>query len=88
MKEEMKEKVIGIITKQLAIPYEQVTENASFVDDLGADSLDMVEMIMNFEEEFNIEVTDEDAEKIKTVGNLFNYIDDQFKDKYEEKIMH
>ena len=88
MKEEMKEKVIGIVTKQLAVPYEQVTEDASFVDDLGADSLDMVEMIMNFEEEFGIEVPDEDAEKIKTVGDLFNYIDERFKDKDEAPIIH
>ena len=53
---------------------EQVTPEASFIDDLGADSLDTVELVMAFEEEFNIEIPDEEAEKIKSVGNALEYI--------------
>lgn len=64
-----------IIVDQLGVGEDEVKNDASFVDDLGADSLDTVEMVMAFEEEFGIEIPDEDAEKIKTVRNAFEYID-------------
>lgn len=67
-------KVKKIIIDQLDVTEEEVTPQASFVDDLGADSLDTVEMVMAFEEEFNIEIPDEDAEKIKTVQDAVEYI--------------
>lgn len=68
------EKVAKIISEQLGIEEEKITEDASFVDNLGADSLDVVELIMAFEEEFDLEITDTNAEKIKTVGDAVNYI--------------
>ena len=68
------EKVKKIIVEQLGVDEEDVTPDASFVDDLGADSLDMVELVMAFEEEFGIEIPDEDAEKILTVQNVMDYI--------------
>lgn len=67
-------KVKKIIIDQLDVTEEEVTPAASFVDDLGADSLDTVEMVMAFEEEFSIEIPDEDAEKIKTVKDAVEYI--------------
>ncbi|MFQ5464769.1 MAG: acyl carrier protein [Thermodesulfobacteriota bacterium] len=67
-------KVKKIIIDQLDVTEEEVTSGASFVDDLGADSLDTVEMVMAFEEEFNIEIPDEDAEKIRTVQDAMEYI--------------
>ncbi|HBG47558.1 MAG TPA: acyl carrier protein [Deltaproteobacteria bacterium] len=67
-------KVKKIIIDQLDVTEEEVTSPASFVDDLGADSLDTVEMVMAFEEEFGIEIPDEDAEKIKTVQDAVEYI--------------
>ena len=67
-------KVKKIIIDQLDVTEDEVTSQASFVDDLGADSLDTVEMIMAFEEEFGIEIPDEDAEKIKTVQDAVEYI--------------
>lgn len=67
-------KVKKIIVDQLGVTEEEVKPEASFVDDLGADSLDTVEMVMAFEEEFNIEIPDEDAEKIKTVRDAVDYI--------------
>ncbi len=63
-----------IIIDQLGVSEDEVKNEASFVDDLGADSLDTVEMVMAFEEEFSIEIPDEDAEKIKTVQNAYDYI--------------
>ena len=69
------EKVKDIIVEQLGVNPEQVTENASFIEDLGADSLDTVELVMAFEEEFGVEVPDEDAEKLQTVGNVVDYIE-------------
>ena len=69
------EKVKAIIAEQLGVNPEEVTSEASFVDDLGADSLDTVELVMAFEEEFSIEIPDEDAEKITTVGEAIKYID-------------
>ncbi|HEY5594501.1 MAG: acyl carrier protein [Nitrospirae bacterium] len=68
------EKVKKIIVEQLGVDEEDVTPDASFVDDLGADSLDTVELVMAFEEEFGIEIPDEDAEKILTVQNVIDYI--------------
>ncbi|MDO8427515.1 MAG: acyl carrier protein [Deltaproteobacteria bacterium] len=67
-------KVKKIIIDQLDVTEEEVAPQASFVDDLGADSLDTVEMVMAFEEEFSIEIPDEDAEKIKTVQDAVDYI--------------
>jgi len=68
------EKVKQIIVEQLGVDEGEVTPNASFVDDLGADSLDTVELVMAFEEAFDIEIADEEAEKIKTVKNAVDYI--------------
>lgn len=67
-------KVKGIVVEQLGVDEEQVTPEASFVDDLGADSLDIVELVMALEEEFDLEIPDEDAEKITTVGQAVDYI--------------
>lgn len=67
-------KVMDIIAEQLQIDREQVTREASFVDDLGADSLDTVELVMALEEEFDLEIPDEDAEKIRTVKDAINYL--------------
>lgn len=68
------EKVKGIIVEQLGVDQDQVTEDASFVDDLGADSLDQVELVMALEEEFGIEIPDEDAERMQTVGQAIQYL--------------
>ena len=70
----VEEKVKDIIVEQLGVTPEQVTPQASFIEDLGADSLDTVELVMAFEEEFGVEVPDEDAEKLQTVGNVVDYI--------------
>lgn len=67
-------KVKEIVVEQLGVDEEEVTEQASFVDDLGADSLDIVELVMALEEEFDLEIPDEDAEKIVTVADAVNYI--------------
>ena len=67
-------KVKDIIINELGVEAEKVTAEASFVEDLGADSLDTVELVMAFEEEFGIEIPDEDAEKMQTVGDAINYI--------------
>ncbi len=71
----MLDKIKSIVVDQLGVDESQVTEDASFVDDLGADSLDTVELIMAFEEEFDIEIPDEDAQKIKTVKDVMEYIE-------------
>ena len=68
------EKVKGVIVEQLGVEEGAVTEEASFIDDLGADSLDIVELIMALEEEFDLEIPDADAEKIVTVGDVVEYI--------------
>lgn len=68
------DRIKKIIVDQLGVEASKITENSSFVDDLGADSLDIVELIMAFEEEFDIEIPDEDAEKIKTVGDAVKYL--------------
>jgi acyl carrier protein len=69
------EKVKQIIVEQLGVDENQVDPNASFVDDLGADSLDIVELVMAFEEAFDLDIPDEDAEKIKTVKDAVDYIE-------------
>lgn len=71
---ETAEKVKSIIVEQLGVPAEEVTDEASFIEDLGADSLDIVELIMALEEEYDIEISDEDAEKIQTVSDAVSYI--------------
>ena len=72
--EEVFEKVKGIIVNQLGVSDTAVTLEASFIDDLGADSLDIVELVMALEEEFDMEIPDEDAEKVVTVGDVVEYI--------------
>ena len=72
----VEEKVKNIIVEQLGVDEDEVTAEASFTDDLGADSLDIVELVMAFEEEFNIEIPDEDAEKISRVSDAVKYIED------------
>jgi len=68
------DRVKELVVEQLGVDDEEVTEEASFIDDLGADSLDIVELVMAFEEEFDLEIPDEDAEKIRTVGDAVEYI--------------
>jgi len=75
MDENIKEKVKGIIATQLGATETEITVEARFIEDLGADSLDTVELIMQFEEEFDIEIPDEDAEKLTTVGTAIEYLD-------------
>jgi acyl carrier protein len=70
----LEDKVKDIIVEQLGVNPEQVTPEASFIEDLGADSLDTVELVMAFEEEFGAEIPDEDAEKLTTVGAVINYL--------------
>ena len=68
------EKVKDIIVTELGVEREKLTDDASFIDDLGADSLDIVELVMEFEKEFNIDIPDEDAEKLRTVGDAIAYL--------------
>jgi len=68
------EKVKDIIVTELGVEREKLTDDASFIDDLGADSLDIVELVMEFEKEFNIDIPDEDAEKLRTVGDAIGYL--------------
>jgi acyl carrier protein len=70
------EKMKAIIVEQLGVDESEVSPEASFIDDLGADSLDTVELVMALEEEFGIEISDEDAEKIQTVGDAIKYIEE------------
>jgi acyl carrier protein len=79
----VEEKVKSIIAEQLGVKAEEIKPESSFVDDLGADSLDTVELVMALEEEFGIEIPDEDAEKMGTVGEAMKYIDDKVKGKAE-----
>lgn len=74
---EIAEKVKSIIVEQLGVAAEDVNLEASFIEDLGADSLDIVELIMALEEEYDIEIPDEDAEKIQTVGHAVKYIEEK-----------
>jgi acyl carrier protein len=77
----VEERVKQIIVEQLGVSEEEVTSTASFVDDLGADSLDQVELVMAFEEAFGIEIPDEDAEKITSVKDAIDYIEKHSKEK-------
>src|SRR5439155_26997612 len=77
----IEEKVKDIIVEQLGVNTEQVTPQASFIEDLGADSLDIMELVMAFEEEFSVEVPDDDAEKLQTVGDVIKYIQERAKPK-------
>ncbi len=70
------ESVVDIVVEELAVDPDEVTSEASFIDDLGADSLDVVELVMAFEEEFDIEIPDEDAENITTVQDAVDYIEE------------
>lgn len=71
------DRVKEIIVQQLGVDINEVTPEASFIDDLGADSLDTVELVMAFEEEFGIEIPDEDAEKLTTVGDALKYLQEK-----------
>ncbi|MBN1794704.1 MAG: acyl carrier protein [Candidatus Omnitrophica bacterium] len=71
------DRIKKIIAEQLGVKEEEVTESASFIDDLGADSLDTVELVMALEEEFGLEIPDEDAEKMTTVGDVVKYIEEK-----------
>jgi len=73
---EIQEKVISIVCEQMGVPREKVTPETSFINDLGADSLDTVELVMEFEDAFDISIPDEEAEKIQTVGDAIKYIED------------
>ncbi|MDZ4686505.1 MAG: acyl carrier protein [Planctomycetaceae bacterium] len=70
----VEEKVIGIVSEQLNVPKEDIKTDSRFVDDLKADSLDVVELVMEFEDEFEVTIPDEDYEKIRTVGDAVKYI--------------
>jgi acyl carrier protein len=72
---EIQSKIKQIIVDELGVDEAEVTPNARFIDDLGADSLDLVELVMRFEEEFGIEIPDEDSEKIQSVGDAYNYVE-------------
>ena len=71
------EKVKDIIEKELGVEREKLTNEASFIEDLGADSLDIVELVMEFEKEFNIDIPDEDAEKLRPVGDALKYLNEK-----------
>lgn len=71
---EVFDKVKGVVVEKLRVNESQVEMESSFIEDLGADSLDVVDLVIGFEDEFNIQIPDEDSEKIKTVGDAVNYI--------------
>ena len=77
---EIAEKVTKIVVEQLGVAEDQVTEDAKFIDDLGADSLDQVELVMAFEEEFGSDIPDEDAEHLQTIGEILRYAEKISKD--------
>ena len=77
MSSSVEEKVIAIVSEQLSIPKEDIKLESSFVDDLKADSLDVVELVMEFEDEFGVTIPDEDYEKIRTVGDAIKYIQEK-----------
>ncbi len=71
------DKVIGIVSEQLGVPKEEITRESSFQDDLKADSLDLVELVMEFEDEFEVTIPDDDYEKIRSVGDAIDYISEK-----------
>jgi acyl carrier protein len=71
----VQDRVIEIVSEQMGVAKDQITRESSFINDLGADSLDTVELVMEFEEEFDITIPDEEAEKIQTVGQAVDYIE-------------
>ena len=73
---EVYDRIVKVVSEELAISEDEITEDASFIDDLGADSLDVVELIMALEEEFDIEIPDEDAVEIATVSDAVDYIEE------------
>ena len=73
----VEDKVIEIVSEQLGVPKEEVSRESSFVDDLKADSLDVVELVMEFEDEFGITIPDDDYEKLRTVGDAIDYIEEK-----------
>ena len=73
---DVQQQVIDIVVEELALDPNEVTSDASFIEDLGADSLDVVELVMAFEEEFGLEIPDEDAEEIATIQDAVDYIED------------
>lgn len=77
MAESVAEKVKEIVSKQMGVSNDQITNQTSFVNDLGADSLDTVELVMEFENAFDMNIPDEDAEKIQTIGDAINYIEEK-----------
>jgi acyl carrier protein len=74
---DLHDKVKDIIVEELGVERDKVTDGASFMEDLGADSLDTVELVMAFEKEFDVDIPDEDAEKIRTVGDALKYLDEK-----------
>jgi len=70
---DLQERIIGIVADHLQVPLEDITRESSFMDDLKADSLDIVELVMGFEDEFNIRISDDDYKKIRTVGDAIEY---------------
>lgn len=76
----LEDRIKDIIVEQLGVSAEEVVPEASFIDDLGADSLDIVELVMALEEEWGIEIPDDDAEKIQTIQDAINYIEERVKD--------
>ncbi len=76
---DLEQRIKEIIADQLGVEVEKLNPSAKFVEDLGADSLDVVELVMAFEEEFGIEIPDEDAEKIRTVGDVIDYLKERVK---------
>jgi acyl carrier protein len=81
----IEEKVVDIIVEHLGVDRAQVTPEASFIDDLGADSLDTVELVLAFEEEFDITIPDEEAEKITTVGDVITHLKEHLEKKEKEE---
>ena len=74
--ENILDRVIDIVAEELAVDRDEITEDSSFIEDLGADSLDVVELVMAFEEEFDVEIPDEDAEDIRTVEDAVSYLEE------------
>ncbi len=77
MADDIQQKVTDLIVDQLGVDADSVNSDAHFIDDLGADSLDTVELVMAFEEEFDMEIPDEDAEKLETIGDAIKYLDER-----------